>query len=146
MLRRPIDASGTILRYSAIPCLVLISLLAQACSNIPHDISEATGVVIEGAVIRNELAFPVTDVQLLVPASGNFVGCGNIMARSQCSTTFPERDYHANAVVISWKERGQPHSTGEFVIEIPEKFDFSRPARLEVIIFNLGQAGAKLVQ
>ncbi len=146
MLRRPIDASEMILRYSEIPCLLLISLLAAACSNIPRDIPEATGIVIEGAVIRNELAFPVTDVQLLVPASGNFVGCGNIMARSQCSTTFPERDYHANAVVISWKERGQPHSTGEFVIKIPEKFDFSRPARLEVVIFNLGQAGAKLIQ
>ena len=102
--------------------------------------------MIEGAVIRNELAFPVTDVQLLVPASGNFVGCGNIMARSQCSTTFPERDYHANAVVISWKERGQPNSTAEFVIRIPEEFDHGRPARLEIIIFNMGQAGAKLVQ
>jgi hypothetical protein len=146
MLWRLFDAYGMILRYSAFPCLLLISLLAPACSNIPRDIPEATGVVIEGAVIRNELTFPVTDVQLLVPASGNFVGCGNIMARSQCATTFPKRDYHANEVVISWKERGQPHSTGEFVIRIPEEFDFNRPARLEVIIFNEGQAGAKLVQ
>ncbi len=146
MVQRRFDASGMILRHSAVPCLLLISMLVPACSNIPRDIPEATGVLIEGAVIRNELAFPVTDVQLLVPANGNFVACGNIMARSQCSTTFPERDYHANAVVISWKERGQPHSTGEFLIRIPEKFELSRPARLEVIIFNVGQAGAKLVQ
>jgi hypothetical protein len=102
--------------------------------------------MIEGAVIRNELTFPVTDVQLLVPSSGNFVGCGNIMARSQCSTTFPERDYKENAVIITWKERNQPQSTGEFVIRIPEKIDLNRPVRLEVIIFNMGQAGAKLIQ
>ena len=102
--------------------------------------------MIGGVIIRNELPFSVTDVQLLVPASGNFVGCGNILARSQCSTTFPERNYQANAVVITWKERGQSHSTGEFVIKIPEKFDLNRSARLEVIIFNMGQAGAKLVQ
>jgi len=135
-----------ILRYSVIPFILIISLLLPACSNLPDDSPKATGVMIEGVVIRNELALTVTDVQLLAPASGNFVGCGNIMARSQCSTTFPERNYQANAVVISWQERGQPQSTDEFVIRIPEDFDLSRPVRLEVIIFNPGQAGAKLVQ
>ncbi len=102
--------------------------------------------MIEGVTIRNELSFSVTDVQLLVPASGNFVGCGNILAQSQCSTTFPERNYQENAVVITWKERGQSQSTSEFIIKISEKFDLNRTVRLEVVIFNMGQAGAKLVQ
>ena len=102
--------------------------------------------MIEGVTIRNELSFSVTDVQLLVPASGNFLGCGNILAHSQCSTTFPERNYQENAVVITWKERGQPQSTSEFIIKISEKFDLNRTVRLEVVIFNMGQAGAKLVQ
>lgn len=126
--------------------LVIHALFLVACSSSPAPTPQATGIMIEGVMIRNELSFSVTDVRLLVPANGNFVGCGNIIARSQCSTTFPERNYTANAVVISWKERGQPQSTGEFVIKIPEKIDPNRPTWLEIIIFNMGQAGAKLVQ
>ena len=120
--------------------------LVLACSQAGEQRPEPTGIVIDGVIIRNELALPVTSVQLLVPSTGNFVGCGNIMARSACSTTFPNRDYVANAVVITWQEYGQPHSTGEFVIRIPDTVDRSRPARLEVVIFNRGQAGAKLMQ
>ena len=101
--------------------------------------------MIDGVVIRNELALAVTDVTLLVPFSGNFVSCGNIMARSECSTTFPGRDYYANKIIVTWKEYGEPHSTGEFVISIPDAMDHSQPVRLEVIIFNRGQAGAQLV-
>jgi hypothetical protein len=126
--------------------LVIHVVLVMACSQAGEKRPEPTGIVIGGVIIRNELAYSVTAVQLLAPSTGNFVGCGNIMARSECSTTFPDRDYYANAVVISWQEYGQPHSTGEFVIRIPDTVDRSRPARLEVIIFNSGQAGAKLVQ
>jgi len=121
-------------------------ILLLACAPAQEKKSEPTGIEIDGVIIRNELAFPVTEVQLLVPRSGNFVACGNIMARSQCSTRFPSRDYYANKVIISWKEYGQPHSTGPFVIKIPDNVDLERPALLEVIIFNIGQAGAKLVQ
>jgi len=117
-----------------------------ACSSAPHLAPEATGIEIDGVIIRNDLAFPVTEVQLLVPSTGNFVGCGNIIGRSACSTKFPNLDYYANEVVITWKEYGQPHSIGPFVIKIPEGLEPGRPARLEVIIFNMGQAGATLVQ
>ena len=88
----------------------------------------------------------MTEVQLLVPSTGNFVGCGNIMARTQCSTTFPNRDYYANEVVVSWKEYGQPQTTKLCGGIIPDHLEQGRPALLEVIIFNQGQAGAKLVQ
>ena len=117
-----------------------------ACSSAPYLAPEAMGIEIDGVIIRNDLAFPVTEVQLLVPSTGNFVGCGNIIGRSACSTKFPNLDYNANEVVITWKEYGQPHSTGPFVIKIPESLEPGRPARLEVIIFNMGQAGATLVQ
>ena len=122
------------------------ALLATACSMAKETRPESTGIEIDGVIIRNELAFPVTEVQILAPGSGNFVGCGNILGRSECSTTFPISDYHANEVVISWKEYGQPHSNGPFVIQTPEDIDISVPVRLEVIIFNMGQAGARLVQ
>lgn len=119
--------------------------LLPACATKGDIQPIATGIVIDGVVIRNELALAVTDVTLLVPFSGNFVSCGNIMARSECSTTFPGRDYYANKIIVTWKEYGEPHSTGEFVISIPDAMDHSQPVRLEVIIFNRGQAGAQLV-
>jgi hypothetical protein len=125
-------------------CLQLFLLLA--CASEQEKKPEPTGIEIDGVIIRNELAFPVKEVQLLVPRTGNFVSCGNIMGHSQCSTKFPNRDYYANEVVISWKEHGQPHSTGPFVISMPDGLEMGRPALLEVIIFNAGQAGAKLVQ
>jgi len=126
--------------------LFLQLFLLLACASAGESKPEATGIEIDGVVIRNKLAFQVTEVQLLVPSTGNFVGCGNIMARTQCSTKFPNRDYYANEVVISWKEYGQPQSTAPFVIRIPDHLEHGRPALLEVIIFNTGQAGAKLVQ
>jgi hypothetical protein len=125
-------------------CLQLFLLLA--CTSAREKKPEPTGIEIDGVIIRNELAYQVTEVQLLVPLTGNFVSCGNITARSQCSTKFPNRDYYANEVIISWKEYGQPQKTGPFVIGIPDHLERGKPALLEVIIFNAGQAGAKLVQ
>ena len=107
---------------------------------------EATGLVIQGIVIRNELAFPVTDVRIDVPATGAFAGCGNVLGGSECRTAIEAVDYRANGVVISWKEYGQPHKTDEFVIRIPDQLDPARPAWLEVIIFAMGQAGARFSQ
>jgi len=125
-------------------CLQLF--LLPACASVQEHNSEKTGIEIDGVIILNELALQVTDVQILVPSTGNFVSCGNIMARSQCSTKFPNRDYYANEVLISWKEYGKPQQTGPFVIAIPDHLERGKPAVLKVIIFNAGQAGAKLVQ
>ena len=126
--------------------LISIQLLwLISCTATSSVTPGTTGIVIDRVVIRNELALSVTEVTIMVPASGNFVSCGNIVARSECSTTFPGRDYFANAVVINWKEYGEPHSTDEFVIEIPDDMDRGIAATLEVIIFNRGQAGARLV-
>jgi len=127
---------------------VFCAVLLQACAATSGAQApvESTGVVIEGMVIRNELQFPVTDVMINVPATGAFAGCGNIMQRSECRTSFEAVDYAGNALVVSWKEYGKPHDTGEFVVKLPKEFDAGKPAWLEVVIFAMGQAGAKLTQ
>ena len=106
----------------------------------------AAGIAIEGMLIRNELAYPVTDVMIDVPATGAFAGCGNILPRSECSTSFQHVDYPGHAMVVSWKEYGAPQKTPEFLLKIPAGLDSARPVRLEVVIFAQGQAGATLVQ
>jgi hypothetical protein len=108
--------------------------------------AEPADVVIEGMVIRNELLFPVTDVMVNVPATGAFVGCGNILQGSECRTSFEAVDYSGNALVVSWKEYGTQHQTDEFVVDVPRNLDAGRPAWLEVVIFAMGQAGSRFIQ
>lgn len=103
-------------------------------------------VVVAGVEIRNELAYPVTDVLIEIPATGAFAGCGNLLPRTACSNAFEGVDYRSSAVLIRWKERGADHSTGEFVIEIPADLQPGKPALVEVVIFAPGEAGARLVQ
>jgi hypothetical protein len=119
-----------------------------ACVSVPPRVPEAeqAPVVIEGIVIRNTLSWSVTDVMVEVPATGGFAGCGNLMARSNCSTSFQETDYRAHPIVIRWREHGQAQQTGEFVVKIPEGMPAGQVAWIEVIIFAPGQAGAKLVE
>lgn len=127
--------------------LVCVMLVASACSAVQKDVTKSkdSGIDIDGIIIRNQLLYPVTDVIVEVPATGAFAGCGNILGRSQCSTSFPSADYKQNAIVVSWKEYGEPHRTAEFVVKIPVGMQSGSVAWLEVIVFASGQAGAKLV-
>jgi len=128
--------------------LAVMTLQLQACSTVatvPETKPEAA-VEVDGVIIRNQLGTPVTDVRILAVAAGDFVTCGNIMARSTCSTGFPNRYYSSDKLQVSWKEYGAPQSTDEFALEPREDIDMERPARVEVIIYSPGQAGVRLVQ
>lgn len=126
----------------------LASLMLMACAAAPHkSIDEPVpGFEIDGIEIRNELTIGVTDVEILVPQTGDFVGCGNIVARTSCSTSFPGRQYQGYKVLVTWKERGIPYSTPEFVLTPPQVLEAGRPIWIEVLIFAPGEAGARLVQ
>ena len=130
-----------------LPLLLSLTVSLPACVGGPARDQSMTGrpIVVEGVVIRNELAYPVNDVLIEVPASGNFAGCGNILPRSECSNTFEGVDYQANAVVIRWKEHGQPHQTDEFTIKLPQDASPGDAFVVEVVIFAPGQAGARLL-
>ena len=138
--------SGALLVVLSLFWLALTAM--QGCSPVPVGAQkqELPGLRLDGMVIRNELPYPVTDVLIEVPATGAFAGCGNILPGSDCRTSFESRDYQHQALIISWKEYGESHQTGEFVIDIPDELDRARPAWLEVVIFARGQAGANLIQ
>jgi uncharacterized protein YceK len=125
---------------------VLLAMLLAGCSVAGPPRAEEPVLLISGLVIRNELAYPVTDVMIDVPATGAFAGCGTILRRSSCSNSFPGVDYQRNAVMIRWKEYGEAQSTDPFVIEVPAGLRPGEPADVEVVIFAPGQAGARLVQ
>jgi hypothetical protein len=127
--------------------LVMFITVLSACSQVPvPEINPAPALSIAGMIIRNDLLYPVREVMIKVPETGDFAGCGNILPESNCRTSFETVDYAGNAMVVSWKEYGQEHSTKAFVVEPGRDIDVNKPAWLEVTIFAAGQAGAKFVQ
>ena len=133
-----------IARPGLLACLMLV---VCACAPVIEEATKSkdSGIDIDGITFRNQLLYPVTDVMVEVPATGRFASCGNILGRSQCSTSFPSSDYRQNAIVVSWKEYGEPHRTAEFLVKIPAGMQPGSAAWMEVIVFAPGQAGAKLV-
>jgi hypothetical protein len=125
----------------------LLTLLAACANGLPPAGAEPEQTVaVAGVVIRNELAYPVTDVMIEVPATGSFAGCGTVLPRSECSNTFQQVDYRGNAVVVRWREHGQPHQTDEFTVAPPPDARAGDEFRVEVTVFAPGQAGARLLQ
>ena len=140
----PMSAFGGV-RWLA---LAVMALQLQACSTavtVPET-KTAAALEVDGVIIRNQLSMPVTDVRILAVTTGDFVTCGNIMARSTCSTGFPNRYYSSDKLQVTWKEYGAPQSTDEFALEPTEDIDMERPAQVEVVIYGPGQAGVRLVQ
>ena len=123
---------------------VLCVFMLLACA--PGSVNRDSRLQIEGMLIENQTRMWVSAVRLLVPATGNFVSCGNINPQSMCSTTFPETYYTGHPVEITWSQGGQIHSTGQFVVQLPEDLDEDRPAVVRIVIAGPGSAGAVIVQ
>lgn len=117
----------------------LLACVSQAVNNTPP-------LQIDGLVIENQTLMWVSAVRLLVPVTGNFVSCSNISPESSCATTFPETDYTGNPVEITWSQGGQIHSTGQFVIQLPDDLKEERSATVRIVIAGPGSAGAIIVQ
>ena len=120
------------------------TVLLAACSSGP--LKSGPPLQINGMLIENQTPAWVSAVRLLVPATGNFVSCGNISPESMCSTTFPEASYTGNPVEITWSQVGQIYSTGEFVIDLPDELEEDVPAIVHIVIAGPGSAGAVIVQ
>lgn len=130
-----------------IATLGLLYLLGACASSPPRDgQAHSDGIEIAGIIIRNGLTYSVYDVMVVAPVSGAFAGCGNILPRTGCRTSFPARDYRKNPIVVNWVERGEPKNTDEIVAEVPEYAEPGDAFWLEVIIYAPGLAGAKLVR
>lgn len=126
---------------------ILACLLAVACAPAPpKPVVVEPGIEVVGIVIRNALAYSVHDVMVQVPATGRFAGCGNIVQNTECRTSFPAIEYGKNTLLVTWTEHGEPQATEEFVVEPPAGTHPGDSLWLEVVIYNKGLAGARLVQ
>jgi hypothetical protein len=108
---------------------------------------EPTGPLLQivGIEIHNALPYTIQDVTILIPESGDFVSCGQVLPDSSCSTSFPVRDYRETAAQLNWKEQGEPRQTAPFILEAPETASEGQQAYIRVEVFSKGQAGAKLL-
>ena len=134
------------LRHHSIAIALLGMLTAWGGGAQQMPSVKVSGIDIAGIIIRNALNYPVTDVVVEVPATGRFVGCGNILPRTECKTSFPKVDYRKNGIQVTWSERGESKATDEFVVEAPVWSKAGDSLWLEVIIYSTGLAGARLVQ
>lgn len=144
---RSVEDQNSAMKIFAVLVIGLLTLISWGCSTQPKQSgTKKPGIAIDGVEIINKLSFSVTDVQILVALSGDFVSCGTILRKTSCSTSFPGREYQGSPVEVTWKEQGQANTTGNFVIDPPASADSGHPWWIEVVIFAPGQAGAKLVQ
>lgn len=127
--------------------LVFGCLVLSACAARGTGREHLTGPVLQiaGVEIYNGLPYSVHDVVILVPSSGDYVSCGQILPDTSCSTTFPARDYRENPVQLSWTEHGVPQSTKPFKLGAPSGAKSGQGAYIRVEVFAAGQAGAKLL-
>ncbi|HET6564393.1 MAG TPA: hypothetical protein VFG52_03175 [Xanthomonadales bacterium] len=127
--------------------VVFCSLSLMTCASQRDDERKLAGPALQiaGVEIYNGLAYSIQDVSILVPESGDYVSCGQILPDSSCSTTFEVRDYRENPVQVLWTEHGEPQSTKPFTIKAPEDALAGQDAYIRVEVFGPGQAGAKLL-
>jgi len=120
--------------------------LLVACGSPLPRMEQGSGPLLQitGIEIHNALPYTVHEVTILVPESGDYVSCGQILPDSSCSTTFPVRDYRETAVQLNWKEQGEPQSTAPFILKAPASAGEGENAYIRVEVFAKGQAGAEL--
>jgi len=126
--------------------VITIGLVGCAASTErPREVKDS-GIDIAGIIIQNDLAYVVRDVMVTVPATGAYAGCGNIIQRSSCRTSFPARKYRENAIRVTWFERGEKQETDDFLVELPADAVIGDVFWLEVVVYAPGLAGARLVR
>ena len=130
------------MRFLALPLLLLA---VGGCSSSPQRSFENIDLNITGLAIINRTQAYVTAAQLMVPATGNFVSCGNIAPGNICSTAFPEREFTGNPVIVSWTQGSRIHNTGELQVIPSDEVIEEGFAVVRVMIVGEGVAGLELL-
>jgi hypothetical protein len=125
--------------------LLFVSSLAGCATSgdgPPDDVPE---IMIDGLTFFNLGQAWVSAARILVPATGQFVSCGNIAPAGRCATGFPEQVFSGNPVEITWSEGGAIHSTGALRLDPSPAVVEAGRARVQVLLLGPGQAAVELV-
>ena len=122
-----------------------VSVLILVCACAPSPPAGGQGVAIDGLSFENRSSSPIDSIQLLVPASGNFVSCGLIAPGNTCASGFPGVAYHGEPIEISWTQGGEDWSTGRVTLEADEEIRLQGAASVVVVVLAPGSAGAVMV-
>ena len=105
----------------------------------------SSGIEIVGLEIQNSLHTTVYDVMVLVPATGGFVSCGQVLARTSCSTSFPQTEYLGYPVKVSWRGRtGDTIETREQQLDLDAGLQPGMRAIVKVVLLSDGLAATLL--
>ena len=137
--RAPLFENGwTFLRRSALA----LSVLLAGCVTSPEVREQALHV--NGLTLKNGTDELIADVTLRVEPTRELVFCNAILARRECSTSFPLRQYQGNPVVVSWRDTHGEHQTEPFVVPAPANLP-GTPVVIEIGIWGDGRISATMV-
>ena len=115
-------------------------VVLTACNNL----NEKKSITVAGLVFYNDTTSPVHNVKLSVSKTYEMVACGIILPGKECSTTFPQREYQGNPVMISWEQAGQIWSIRTLEVQLPADFAANQLTNAVVTLGNHGSASARL--
>ena len=121
-----------------------LSALIGACA-LPGGPDEPAPLLIRGLEFENRSRSAVQSIQLLVPATGNFVSCGRIAPEARCAARFPEVAYAGNPIEVKWVQGGAEWSTGATPLNISSEARAAGAGEVRVVVIAPGSAGVVLV-
>ncbi|MDX1824296.1 MAG: hypothetical protein R3354_06240 [Thiohalomonadales bacterium] len=116
-------------------------VVLTACNNL----SEKKSITVAGLVFYNDTTSPVHNVKLSVSKTYEMVACGIILPGKECSTTFPQREYQGNPVMVSWEQAGQLWSIRTLEVQLPGDFITNQPTNAVITLGKRGSASARLI-
>ena len=114
------------------------SILSCAVPEKSEDMS------IKRLVFLNQSAMPLNDVRIYVQSTHEFVTCGYILPKSECSMGFPLREYQGNRFQVKWRDNNQQRTMNNIAMEIPGDLDNDLPVRAVIVFGENGNFSAKL--
>ncbi len=122
-------------------CTLSLLLGLVACSHLPR----ATTIIVTGLVFHNTTATPIHNAKLSVSQTHEMVACGIILPGKECSTTFPQREYQGNPVMVSWEQAGRRWSVKALEVKLPADGVAKRPTIALITLAEHGAISARLV-
>lgn len=116
-------------------------VVLTACNNL----TEKKSITVAGLVFYNDTSSPILNVKLNVSKTYEMVACGIILPGKECSTTFPQREYQGNPVMVSWEQAGQIWTIRTLEVQLPGDFVANQPTNAVITLGKNGSASARLI-